>query len=105
MIIPAFWRIYWVPRRYSRVYRSDSILQSEMRVTITSRGFTRDSDFGEPFRTSWNSYRYSREFNNVVLLVDAVNDWELTVVSTAKLPDWQHQELRDILRAALPEKK
>lgn len=104
IIIPAFWRIYLVPRRYSRIYRLDSILQSEMRVTITSRGFTRDSDFGEPLRTSWSNYRYSREFHNVILLVEAANDWELTAVSTIELPDWQREELRDILSSVLPQK-
>lgn len=105
IVIPAFWRIYLVPRPYSRIYRLDPVLQSEMRVTVTSRGFTRDCDFGEPLRTNWSQYRYWREFHNVILLVEAANDWALTAVSIAELLDWQRDELRDILTAALPQKK
>jgi hypothetical protein len=104
IIIPAFWRIYLVPRRYSRIYRRDPILQSEMRVTVTSRGFTRDSDFGEPLRTSWSNYSCWREFHNVILLVEAANNWELTAVSTIGLFDWQRDELRDVLSSVLPRK-
>jgi len=73
-----------------------------MRVTVTSRGFTRDSQFGEPLRTNWSQYRYWREFRNVFLLVDAANDWELTVLSTVELPDWQREEVRVILASVLP---
>jgi hypothetical protein len=103
--VPALWRIYWVPRRYSRIYRMDPVLQSEMRVTVTSRGYTRDSDFGEPLRTSWSNYRYWREFKNVILLVEAANDWEITSLNTSNLLDWQREELRDTLSAALSHKK
>jgi hypothetical protein len=100
--IPALWRIFWVPGRYSRIYRQSPALQSEMRVTITARGFTRDSDFGEPFRTSWDNYRYWREFREVFLLVETSNDWEFAAINTVELPDWRREELRELLNGLLP---
>jgi hypothetical protein len=102
--VPALWRIFWVPGRYSRIYRQCPALQSEMRVTITARAFTRDSDFEEPFRTSWDSYRYWREFREVILLVETSNDWEFAAVNTVGLPDWQREELRELLNVLLPKR-
>ena len=104
IVIPAFWRIFWVPCRYSRIYRQNPAFQSEIRVTITSRGFTRDSDFGEPLRTSWDNYRYWREFRGVFLLVDVTNDWQVEAVNTIQLPDWRREELRELLNGFLPRK-
>jgi hypothetical protein len=102
--IPALWRIFWVPARYSRIYRKSPVLQSEMRVTITPRGFTRDSDSGEPLRTSWNSYRCWREFREVILLVELSNDWEFVAVNTGGPPDWRREELRELLNGLLPKR-
>jgi len=102
--IPAIWRMFWVPRRYSQIYRQTPALQSEMRVTITTRGFTQDSHFGEPLRTNWEKYRYWREFREMILLVENSNDWEFAAVNTVGLPDWQREELRDLLNGFLPKR-
>ena len=104
IIVPALWRILWVPARYSRIYRQSSALQSEMRVTISSRGFTRDSDSDASLRASWNTFRYWREFRNIFLLVDAANDGEIEAINTAGLPGWQREQLRELLSGLLPKK-
>jgi hypothetical protein len=75
-----------------------------MRVTVTTRSFTRDSDFEEPLRTSWENYGYWREFQNVILLVEAANDWEFAALNIVELPDWQRQEVRDLLNEFLPKR-
>jgi len=104
IVVPALWHIVWVPRRFARNYRKSQVLQSEMRVAFSTRGFSRDADFGEPVRTGWERYRYWREFHDIILLVESSNDWEFTPISMKGLQDWQRENLRELMSGILPKK-
>jgi hypothetical protein len=71
---------------------------------ITAGGFAQDSDYGVPLRTTWNNYQYWSEFGSFLLLVRASNYKEFEILNTTEIPDWQRQQLREILTLVLPKK-
>jgi hypothetical protein len=106
ILIAALWiflLFVWPRMRLRNIYRKSPALQGEVTVQATLDMFSVQTSTGSASRTSWSDMKTWHEDKGFILLIYPTKIYQ--IVSVKDLADPQRQELRGILRAALPQKK
>ena len=91
-----------VPMQLRHLYRKDPLMQGQFTISISPESISIQKTAGSSSKTGWNIYDYWREGKNLIMLVFHTGPFFL--ISLADLSEVQRDELRGILKAALPKK-
>lgn len=91
-----------VPRQLRRAYQKDPVMQGQFTVSIEPASITLRNTAGTLFQAGWNVYESWGQRQEVVVLF--LRNGTASILNLAGLTDYQRNELRSILTAALPQK-
>jgi hypothetical protein len=90
------------PTTLRRLYRKDPAMQGEFTVSVTPQSISIRNTEGTSFTSVWSVYERWREGKNLIVLIFRSGGY--STLNIAGLSEFQRDELRGILAAALPKK-
>lgn len=103
LVIWGFIVVFWLPRAGKRMYRRDTNLHGAITVTMDAESFAFRSTVGTSIQSRWSVFNGWLEKRDIVLL--RYPNGTFQILNLAGLSEVEREQLRSILKTALPQKK